>query len=90
MSNAKDYRAKAVEFTRLANEATFLSDIKEFLRRAQSFTALADNEEWVVANRDKIISNRAPADGRIGHAGAEALDPLTESDAGQNRSFAND
>jgi hypothetical protein len=68
MPSAQDYRAKAAEFTRLAREAIFVSDIKEFLRRALSFTALAENEEWVEANRDKLISKRAAADGRIGHA----------------------
>ena len=72
MPNAQDYRAKAAEFTRLAREAIFISDIKEFIRRALSFTALAENEEWVEVNRDKVISNRARADGRIGHAVAEA------------------
>jgi hypothetical protein len=71
MPNAQDYRAKAAEFTRLAKEAIFVSDITEFHRRALSFTALAENEEWVEANRDKLISNRAPADDRIGHAVAE-------------------
>jgi hypothetical protein len=37
----------------------------------QAFKNLADNEEWVTANRDRIISNRAPADGRIGYGVAE-------------------
>jgi hypothetical protein len=68
MSNAQDYRAKSAEFARLASEATSLRTIKEFRRRAQAFRSLAENEEWVTANRDKIVSNRAPADGRIGHA----------------------
>jgi hypothetical protein len=67
MSNAQDYRNKSAEFARLAHEATSLEDIKEFRRRAQAFRTLAENEEWVVANRNKIISNRAPADGRMGH-----------------------
>jgi hypothetical protein len=67
MSNAQDYRNKSAEFARLARAATSLKDIKEFRRCAQAFRTLAENEEWVVANRDKIISNRAPADGRMGH-----------------------
>jgi len=71
MSNARDYRVKAAEFTPLATEAIFIPAIKEFHRRALSFTVLAENEEWVEANRDKLISNRAPADGRIGHAVAQ-------------------
>jgi hypothetical protein len=31
MSNAQQYRAKVAEYTRLAREATFLSDIKEYI-----------------------------------------------------------
>jgi hypothetical protein len=71
MSNAQDYRAKAAEFARLAGKATSLKDIREFRHRAQALRSLAENEEWVVANRDKLISNRAPADGRIGHESAD-------------------
>ena len=71
MSNAEDYRAKSAEFARLASEARSLKDIKEFRQRAESLRTLAENEEWVTANRDKIISNRAPTDGRIGHAAAK-------------------
>jgi hypothetical protein len=71
MPNAHDYRIRSAEFARRAREATSLKDIKEFRQRAQSFRSLAENEEWVTANRDKIISNRTPADGRIGSAAAE-------------------
>jgi hypothetical protein len=71
MSNAQHYRAKAAEFARLASEATSLKDIREFRLRAQSLRTLAENEEWVTANRDKIISNRAPGDRRIGYAVCE-------------------
>jgi hypothetical protein len=66
MSNAQDYRAKAAEFARLASEATSPEDIKEFRHQAEVFDHLAENHEWVVANRDKIIWSRAPADGRTG------------------------
>ena len=71
MSNAKDYRSKAAEFTRLATEATSPGLVNELRQRARAFRNLAENEEWVEANRDKIISNRAPADGRIGHGTRE-------------------
>ena len=71
MPNAQDYRSKSAEFARRASEATSLKDIKEFRQRANAFRSLAENEEWVTANRDRLISNRAPADGRIGHAVAE-------------------
>jgi hypothetical protein len=49
MSNAQDYRAKVAEYTRLAREATFLSDIKEYHRRADHFSALAESEEFVTS-----------------------------------------
>jgi len=71
MSNAQNYRTKAAEFAHLASKATSLKDIKEFRHRAQAFRSLAENEEWLVANRDKLISNRTPADGRIGYGVAE-------------------
>jgi hypothetical protein len=73
MPNAQDYRAKSAEFARRAREATSLKDMKEFRERAQAFTNLAENEEWVVANPDKIISNRAPGDAPIDHAEAKEL-----------------
>jgi hypothetical protein len=71
MSNAQDYRTKAAEFAHLASKATSLKDIRELRQQAQAFRSLAENEEWVVANRDRLISNRAPADGRIGHGTAD-------------------
>ena len=71
MSNAQDYRTKAAEFARLAGKATSLKNIQEFRQRARAFRSLAENEEWAEANRDKLVSNRAPADGRIGHGIAE-------------------
>jgi hypothetical protein len=80
MSNAQDYRTKSAEFARLAREASSLKDIKEFRRRAHAFTTLAENEEWVAANRDKIISNRAPADGRLGQGiGEDRSGPRNEA-----------
>ena len=65
MSDAQDYRTKAAEFAHLASKATSLKDIRELRQQAQAFRSLADNEEWVVANRDSLISNRAPADRRM-------------------------
>jgi hypothetical protein len=81
MSNAQDYRAKAAEFARLASKATSLKAIREFRERAIVFRNMAENEEWVEANRDKLVSNRTPAEGRIGHGAAEdAAPPLQPRD----------
>jgi hypothetical protein len=67
MPNAQDYRNKAAELARLATQATSPRLVNELRQRAHAFRSLAENEEWVEANRDKIISNRAPTGGRIGH-----------------------
>ena len=40
MSNAQDYRAKEAEYTRLAREATFISDIRKYIGR-QNISALS-------------------------------------------------
>jgi hypothetical protein len=58
MPKAQDYRAQSAEFARRAREATSLKDMREFRERAQALTNLAENEEWLVANPDKIISKR--------------------------------
>jgi hypothetical protein len=71
MSNAQDYRNKAAELARQATEATSPRLVNELRQRAHALRNLAENEEWVEANRDKIISNRAPAGGRIGHGSGE-------------------
>jgi hypothetical protein len=73
MSDAQDYRAKEAEYTRLAREATFIADIKEYHRQAEHFCALAEREEFVAANRDRIMPSRAPADERLGSGFAGAL-----------------
>jgi hypothetical protein len=71
MSNARDYRNKAAELARQATEATSPRLVNELRQRAHAMRNLAENEEWVEANKDKIISNRAPASGRIGHGSGE-------------------
>ena len=73
MSNAQDYRAKEAEYTRLAREATFISDIRKYHRQAEHFCALAESEEFVAANRDRLMPSRAPADERLGSGFAKAM-----------------
>jgi hypothetical protein len=80
MSNAQDYRAKASAFADLADKATSVKEIKELRQRAKAFNKMAENEEWVVANRDKLISNRAPADDRIGYGRADDAAPTAHGD----------
>jgi hypothetical protein len=52
MFTAKQYRAKAAEYTELLKAA----ETREFRRLEQSYLTLADNEEWMADNRDKIHS----------------------------------
>ena len=57
---AKQYRAKAAEYTELLKPASLPAEIREFRKLEQSYLTLADNEEWMADNREKI--NRPGAD----------------------------
>ena len=83
MSVCDDYRAKASEYVRLARQSTYISEIKEYLRRAQYLGALAESEEWLAANRDKIVVIQAGAGRQTPHGLAEASDPSPGSVAAQ-------
>jgi hypothetical protein len=56
MFTAKQYRAKAAEYTELLKAASLPAETREFRRLEQSYLTLADNEEWMADNRDKIHS----------------------------------
>jgi len=56
MTTSQQYRAKALEAAQLARQSKSLKDIRQFVQAARSFTTLADNEDWLTANADKIIS----------------------------------
>jgi len=75
MLSAQGYRVRSAEFARLAIESKSSEDIMKCRQREQTFKSLAENEDWVLANRDKIISNRASADGRIGHGVKKRITP---------------
>jgi hypothetical protein len=55
MYNSKQYREKAVEYSRRAKTADTASERCEFDQRAKSFDALADNEQWLSDNHDKTV-----------------------------------
>ncbi len=61
MFTAKQYRAKAAEYTELLKAASLPAEIREFRRLEQSYLTLAENEEWMADNRGKI--SRPGADG---------------------------
>jgi hypothetical protein len=50
---AKQYRAKAAEYTELLKAARSPGETQEFRKLEQSHLTLAENEEWMADNRDK-------------------------------------
>jgi hypothetical protein len=56
MFTAKQYRAKAAEYTGLLKAASLPAETREFRRLEQSYLTLAENEEWMADNRGKIHS----------------------------------
>ena len=57
MFTAKQYRAKAGEYTELLKAASLPAETREFRRLEQSYLTLAENEEWMADNRDKISTS---------------------------------
>ena len=47
MFTAKQYRAKAAEYTELLKAASLPAETREFRRLEQSYLTLAENEEWM-------------------------------------------
>ncbi|MGA7388454.1 MAG: hypothetical protein WBW99_11080 [Pseudolabrys sp.] len=56
MFTAKQYRAKAAEYTELLKAASLPAETDEFRKLEQSYLRLAENEEWLAANLEKINS----------------------------------
>jgi hypothetical protein len=54
MFTAKQYRAKAAEYTELLKAASLPAETREFRKLEQSYITLAENDEWMADNRDKI------------------------------------
>jgi hypothetical protein len=54
MPTAKQYRAKAAEYTELLKVASVAAEIREFRKLEQSYLTLAENEEWIAGNLEKI------------------------------------
>jgi hypothetical protein len=53
---AKQYRAKAAEYTELLKETSMPAETREFRKLEQSYLTLAENEEWMANNLEKIDS----------------------------------
>jgi hypothetical protein len=56
MSTAKQYCAKAAEFSELLKTAGSSAETREFRKLEQSYLTLAENEEWMAANLEKMDS----------------------------------
>jgi hypothetical protein len=54
VSTAKQYRAKAAEFSELLKTASSPAETCEFRKREHSYLTLAENEEWMADNLDKM------------------------------------
>src|SRR4051794_32666732 len=62
MSTAKQYRAKAAEYTETLKAASLPAEIREFRRLEQSYLTMAENEEWMAENLEKTSSPGAEED----------------------------
>jgi hypothetical protein len=72
MFTADQYRAKAIEYSKLLKTANGPNEVREYQRLERSFTELADNAQWVIDNHDKLL-----------HATAHATAPVTSSSVAQ-------
>jgi hypothetical protein len=55
MFSAKQYRAKAIEYSNLMTTANGPDEVREFRRLERSFTELADNAQWVTDNHGNVV-----------------------------------
>ena len=56
MFTAKQYRAKAAEYTELLKVVSLPAETREFRKLEQSYLTLAESDEWIADNLDKINS----------------------------------
>jgi hypothetical protein len=53
MFTAQQYRAKAIEYSRLIEIANGPNELHEYQKLERSFSELADNAQWAADNHDK-------------------------------------
>jgi hypothetical protein len=51
----EQYRAKAIEYSKLVGIANGPNEVSEFQRLERSFTELADNAQWITDNHNKTV-----------------------------------
>ena len=55
MFTAEQYRARAIEYSRLVKIANDPDEAREYQGLERSFIALADNAQWTADNYDKTV-----------------------------------
>src|SRR5436309_11318996 len=85
MFTAKQYRAKAAEYTELLKAPSLPAETREFRKLEQSYLTLADNEEWMADNREKInvrvqtkIGMATPSSRSMGRTRSDAMGPTSQ------------
>ena len=63
MFTAEQYRAKAIEYSKLGRIANGPDELREFERLERSFAELADNARWVTETQDQMMRAREHAAG---------------------------
>jgi hypothetical protein len=58
MFTARQYRAKAIEYSNLVKIANGADELREYQRLERSFTELADNAQWAADNHSKTEHSR--------------------------------
>ena len=73
MSTAEQYRAKAIEYSRLGRIANGPDELREFERLERSFAELTDNAQWATEPQDQMMRAREPAAGPSRPGGASTV-----------------
>jgi hypothetical protein len=55
MFTAEQYRAKAIEYSKLLMIANGADEVREYHRLERSFTELANNAQWLTDNDGKTV-----------------------------------
>ena len=85
MFTAEQYRAKAIEYSKLARTANGPDELREFERLEGSFAELADNAKWVTETsgpddaHDRARSRTVEAGREINNASANQRAPEAKS-----------
>jgi hypothetical protein len=73
MFTAAQYRAKAIEYSKLGRIASGPDELREFERLERSFAGPADNARWVTETQDQMMRARERAAGPSRPGGASTM-----------------